>query len=92
MKPDSFKYAHDIFCWDFEDRPDRVFCEKYIKRFFQSFESLAFCLFNEKNFFESDPHNYIYDFFTFYKNVSESRRYVDRKLSIGKIMMIILSK
>jgi hypothetical protein len=40
-------YAKDVFNWPFADGSDRNLCEQYIKRFFQSFEGLAFSLLDE---------------------------------------------
>ncbi len=93
MKPNQVRVAEDIFNWEGIDaKKDRASCEKYIKMLFQSFESLAFCLVNEKNFFQSNPSKHIYDLFTFYKEVEDVRRINRRDLSISKIMLVILSK
>ena len=67
--------GEDLFNWeDIDSRPDKSHCEKYIKFLFQSFEGLAFSLINERNFFTTKPKNQIYDLFTFYRNVEETRR------------------
>jgi hypothetical protein len=39
-------YARDVFNWDFTGVIDRSTCEKYLKRFYQGFEGLAFSLLN----------------------------------------------
>jgi len=59
---------------------------------FQSFESLAFCLVNEKNFFTPNPSKQIYDLFSFYHDVQNVHRVEEKSLQISKIMLVILSK
>lgn len=67
MKPNEIRYSKDVFNWEgIADRKDRMQCEKYIKKLFQSFESLAFCLIDEKNFFSPNPNKQIYDLFSLY--------------------------
>lgn len=56
-------YGKDIFNWIFPERADRNLCEQYIKRFYQSFETLATGLSDPSNFFASDPKYYIYDLY-----------------------------
>lgn len=43
MKEKEVAFARDIFNWNFPEG-DRIACEQYIKRFYQSFEGLAFSL------------------------------------------------
>lgn len=59
---------------------------------FGSFESLGFCLLDERKFFETNPMSYIYDLYSFYTNVDKLPRYKNHRLSISKIMLVILSK
>ncbi len=59
---------------------------------YQTFEGLAFGLLNEKNFFKSNPTENIYDSYSFWMDVSKTQRFVERKLEISKIMLVILSK
>jgi hypothetical protein len=59
---------------------------------FQSFESLAFCLINEKNFFTPNPSKHIYDLYSYYHPVQNTNRFEIRNLTISKIMLVILSK
>jgi hypothetical protein len=40
-------YARDMFNWDTKNRADSKACEQYLKRFYQSFEGLAFSLLDE---------------------------------------------
>lgn len=44
MKEKQVLYARDVFDWDLTEVADRSNCEKYLKRFYQSFEGLAFSL------------------------------------------------
>jgi len=44
MTDEQVYYARDVFNWDLEQHPNRKICEQYIKRFYQSFEGLAFSL------------------------------------------------
>lgn len=68
MKPNEIRVAEDIFNWEgISQRNDKSSCEKYIKMLYQSFESLAFCLNDESNFFELNPNKHIFDLFTCYK-------------------------
>lgn len=59
---------------------------------YQSFETLAFCLVDEKRFFLANPTNYRYDLYSYHLNVENNPRFVHRKHSISKIMAVILSK
>jgi hypothetical protein len=84
-------YARDVFNWYFPDE-GRTACEQYIKKFYQSFEGLAFSLLDEDEFFCSDPRDYIYDLYIQHFNVDKTSRYQNCKLEISKIMIVILSK
>ena len=64
----------------------------YIKRFYQSFEGLAYSLIDHTKFFQSNPKHYIYDLFVQYFDVRNLPRFVERQLEIDKIMVVILSK
>jgi hypothetical protein len=44
-------YARDVFKWDTWGRDDAEMCHKFAKRFYQSFEGLAFSLLDETKFF-----------------------------------------
>ncbi len=48
-------------------------CEKYVKMLYESFESLAFCV-NEQKFFKFNPINHIYNLFTLCKEVDNLNR------------------
>jgi hypothetical protein len=67
-------------------------CQQYIKRFYQSFEALAFSLLGENNFFESNPKYHIYDLYIQHFDVEKTSRFKKSKLEISKIMVVILSK
>jgi hypothetical protein len=41
---------------------------------FQSFESLAFCLVNERNFFTANPSKHIYDLYSYHHPVENTSR------------------
>lgn len=52
MDKDQIYVSRDAFNWEgINDRNDKEQAAKYIKRFFQSFESLAFCINDFENFF-----------------------------------------
>ena len=92
MRHNEIRVGEDIFNWQIDDRNDKSHCEKYIKLFFQSFESLAFSLLNHENFFTSDPSKQIYDLFTFYRDAVHVKRLSNPRLRISKIMLVILSR
>lgn len=55
-------YARDVFNWDFPaDKSED--CHQYIKKFYESFEGLAFSLLKEENFFLTNPKTHIYDLY-----------------------------
>lgn len=85
-------YGRDIFNWAVGEEASRSTCEQYIKRFFQSFEGLAFSLLDEDRFFEGDPRDYIYDLYIQHFNVQKTTRFQTKKLEISKVMVVILSK
>lgn len=84
-------YAHDIFSWDFP-HGEKEACEHYIKKFYQSFEGLAFSLLDEQKFFDSNPRDYVYDLYLQHFDVERITRFQNRRLEISKIMVVILSK
>jgi hypothetical protein len=63
MTAGNVLYAKDVFNWPLAEGCDRNLCEQYIKRFFQSFEGLAFSLLDEDEFFSSNPQFYVYDLY-----------------------------
>lgn len=92
MLQNEIYYARDLFKWNVADRGDKITCEKILKLLYQTFEGLAFGLLNEKNFFKSNPLEHIYDAYAYWVDVSQASRYVERKLQISKVMLVILSK
>ena len=91
MREKQVSFARDVFHWDFP-AGQRQACEHYIKRFYQSFEGLAFSLIEQDNFFTADPREYIYDLYIQHFDVEKVSRFQTRKLEISKIMVVILSK
>lgn len=85
-------YAADAFNWRLADRPDRKACEQYVKRFYQSFEGLAFSLLDENEFFRANPASHIYDLYVQTFDVQKVSRFVTRRLEVSKIMAVVLSK
>lgn len=63
-----------------------------MKRFYQSFESLAFCLKDYDKFFTPEPEMQTYNLYSFFRDVESCKRYVSKQLSISKIMLVMLSK
>ena len=63
-----------------------------MKKFYQSFEGLAFSLLDEKPFFSSNPRNHVYDLFVQTFDAEKLKRFVDRDYEISKVMVVILSK
>lgn len=46
LKENEVMYARDIFNWEFPSHTAPETCEQYLKRFYHSFEGLAFSLLN----------------------------------------------
>jgi len=67
MRPNEIYYGKDIFGYDCNDFPgcDRCSSDKIIKLLYNNFESLAFSMLSEANFFSSDPNDYVYDLYSF---------------------------
>ena len=64
-----------------------------MKRFFQSFEGLAFSLLDEKPFFSSNPQHYVYDLFVQTFDAEKLQRFAKRgDHQISKVMVVVLSK
>jgi hypothetical protein len=88
--------AKDVFNWSTQEtaaQSEGKDYQRYMKLFFESFESLAFSLINKRHFFESNPREHIYDLYLY--NYDASRRL--RKASFGQlricnIMLVVLSK
>lgn len=57
MVDDEIYYGHDLFWFNKDEHPgyDVASCKKIIKLLYGAFESLAFSMLNETNFFKSDP-------------------------------------
>lgn len=93
MEEKEIYYGKDIFNWEMSnDYIKSMTCEKYIKRFYQSFEGLAFSLLQEDKFFYSNPKYHVYDLYTQFLDVTKVSRYIPQRLEISKIMMVVLSK
>lgn len=67
-------------------------CHKFAKRFYQSFEGLAFSLLDETKFFETTPEYFVYDLFVQTVDAERVARFVKQEFEISKIMVVILSK
>lgn len=63
-----------------------------IKKLFQTFESLSFCINDFNQFFNPFPEMETYDLFTFFRDVEDTKRYVKKPLSISKIMLVLLAR
>ena len=82
-----------MFNWnDLHNKVNRETYEADIKKFFQTFESLAFCISDYDTFFNPFPEMETYDLFTFYRDVEHTKRYVKKPLSVSKIMLVLLAK
>lgn len=51
MQDNQVYYARDIFNFNAAESQETSICQKLIKRFYQSFEGLAFSLLDESKFF-----------------------------------------
>lgn len=69
-----------MFKWDLKNRADSKACEQYLKRFYQSFEGLAFSLLDENEFFRTNPVDYVYDLYIQFFDVQKINRYITKKL------------
>ena len=95
MKQGTIYYGEDIFNWE-KIKEEKSFknCTNHMKRFYQAFESLAFCLLDQRKFFSGNPNDYVYDLYSWYIDVRKTQRRRNQKdgLRISKIMLVILSK
>lgn len=70
LKKDDFYVAKDLFNWPgILERNDREECEGNIKKLYQTFESLSFCIEDFNKFFLPCPELETYDLYTFYRDV-----------------------
>ena len=65
---------------------------KFLKRFYESFEGLAFSLLNEKKFFLNTPKEYVYDLYVQCFDTESFNQLIKKSNKIKKIIFIILSK
>jgi hypothetical protein len=77
MIPEEIYYANDIFAYDSDEFPgcERANNEKIIKLLYNNFESLGFSMLSETTFFNSDPKDHVYDFYSFVMNATEPSAY-----------------
>lgn len=80
MATSQVYYGRDMFNWKFSQGSDAKMCKEYIKRFYQNFETLAFSLLDDSNFFTSNPKYHIYDLYIEHFDVEKTSRYIRRKL------------
>lgn len=93
MKSDEIMVGEDVFhCDNMPNVKNEAILQMYIKMLYSSFESLAFCLNSEKNFFLTKPGDYVYNLFTYFKDVDQVNRIKEEELKISKIMLVMLCK
>lgn len=73
MQKEEIYYGNDIFSYDCEEFPgcERGSNDKIIKLLYNNFESLAFSMLSEANFFSSDPNDHVYDLYSFVMNTED---------------------
>lgn len=76
MRTDDIYYGNDIFAYDTEEFPgcDRATNDKIIRLLYNNFESLAFSMLSENNFFASDPNDHEYDLYSMVVNAEDGLR------------------